>query len=113
GGENTRAGGARSGKTRSVGDETACVLEVLQGVDADARRQRTDVDRDALAVPEDAQLLEPLDLLERARGKRGKAAQEAGAVGVQADVAKRRRRDCDGIGARSIARPRDRCTREV
>ena len=51
-----------------------------------------------MPVPEHAKLLESLDALERRRRELGEAAQEAGTVGVQAEVAKR-----PGLGGQRIA----------
>jgi hypothetical protein len=45
--------------------------------------------RDALAVPQHTQLFQRLGAFQRCRRQRRKAAQEAGAVGVQADVPQR------------------------
>src|ERR1035438_983999 len=103
---------ARSGKTRTVvgGEQSACPLEVFRRVDAEARLTLADVHGDAFAVPENAQLLEPLDGLERARRKERKAPQEPGAIRVQADMAQRRR---GGFSKAAVARPRDRRPREI
>ena len=79
--------------------------QVFGRVDADAGRAVADVHGDALAVPEHAQLLERLDLLERAVREPRKAAQEAGPVGVEADVAQRRRRRRRGPPAAGVVAP--------
>ena len=100
---------ARSGKTRASSQPRtgrAHALQVVGRVDADAGPPCADVHRDALAVPQHAQLLERLDRLERAGAQLRKAPQEAGAIGVQADVAQRRRLRQRAASPR-IARSRD------
>ena len=52
---------------------------------------RRHVHGDAVAMPKRAQLLQRLALLQRRGAERGKGAQKAGAVAVDADVAQRRR----------------------
>src|SRR4029078_1299664 len=103
----------RSGKTRTGGgDDPSRLRQVLGGGDADAGGERAQVRGEPPAMPQPAQLLEPLDVLERAVREAGEAAQEAGPVRVEADVAKRRARR-RRRARRVVARPRDRCARKV
>ena len=62
--------------------ERANPLQVLGRVDADAGDGVADQHRDALPVPQHAQLLERLDRFERTRRKRRERPQEGGAIGV-------------------------------
>mmetsp|Transcript_1399 Transcript_1399/g.4118 ORF Transcript_1399/g.4118 Transcript_1399/m.4118 type:complete len:319 (+) Transcript_1399:1493-2449(+) len=66
------------------------------------------MNRNALAMPEHAQLLERLDLLQRAGRQGREAAQEARAVGIQAHMSQR----LPG-GSGAIAPPGDGCARKV
>ena len=73
------------------GDQAAHPLQVLGRVDAGAGRGVPAQHRDALAVPQDAQLLERFLHLERAAPQVGESVKEGRAVGVDADVPQRRR----------------------
>ena len=70
-----------------VGDERAHALQVLRRIDAGRRRAARDLDDDAVAVPQRAQLLERLEALDRRGRQRGKRRRNADAVGVEAVVA--------------------------
>src|SRR5688572_29073014 len=65
--------------------------QVLGRVDTRSGPRVAHVHRDALAVPQHAQLLQRLEGFQRARGERREALQEADAIGVDADVAQWRR----------------------
>jgi hypothetical protein len=66
GGGDFGPGEARSGKTRtSAADDPSGFGEIFGGVDADTGCERAHVHRDAFAVPEHTQLLEPLDVFQR------------------------------------------------
>ena len=108
-----RSGAVRQNPRRRGVDEPARLRQVVGGVDADAGREIAHVHGDPLAVPEDAQLLEPLDLLERAVREARESPQEPGAIGVEADVAKRPQRRLRPLAPRRVSRPRDRRAREV
>src|SRR5690606_26482132 len=84
-------------------------------VDAGGERLGGDGDGDAVAGFEHAQLFEGFDLLERAGRHGGEAAQEAGAVGIDADVAQPGAALGDGAAVRGecIACPGDGGAAEV
>src|SRR5688572_27063250 len=88
--------------------------QVLRRVHARSRARVADMHRDAFAVPEHAQLLQRFERLQRARRQRRKARQEADPVGVDADVAQRRRRAQRRDAVRvAVAPPRDGRARKV
>lgn len=98
-----------------LAQQAAHAFQVLRRVDAGAGRLAADVHRDALAMPQHAQLLQRLAALQRRRRQRGKAAQKGRAIGIKADVAQRRRviRRQAGCALGRVAPMRNRRAAEV
>jgi len=68
------------------GQTAPSAFEVLDSVNAGERRILSHCDGDGVAVPQRAQLLERLELLERRAFEPRIGAQEIGAIGINADV---------------------------
>src|SRR3990167_227861 len=76
---------------RSLHKQPSHALQVLGGVDAGSGCLRGDVDGNAVAVPERAQLLELLEPLQRCLRQGRKLPQETDAVAIDAHVPQGRR----------------------